>query len=716
MIKIIKKDKTLQNWDSNKIRQALNKASERVSSVKNKITLVQVEQVVKGVEKIVFIEYENKVLSGTELHDLVMRVLYNINHNVYSEYRAYRNYKERFQKSFANTYEFANKVVLSGDRENANKDSQLNSTKQALISEGIMKELMCNFELKPEWLEAHQDGYIHIHDLGSRFLKSHNCCLFDMANVLKGGFNLNNTRYSEPSGVQKAFDIASDIVLSASAQQYGGFSVPNIDDIFEPYAIKTYNKALNYFLDQDIEIEKAKKLAKNQTLREIEQGVQAFETKLNTVSNSLGQTPFVTVSFALNTSEWGREISKAILNMRIKGLGTNKVTAVFPKLIFLHRKEINGEIGTCNHDLKQLAIQCCRKRLYPDFLSIDNGFLKEMYDECRFAITPMGCRAFLGEFRCPETKELIFNGRANIGAVTLNVPLLALESKGNIKKFYELTDKYIKMVWDIHLDSYEKIGKSKASTNPLYYVEGGAWKTVNSNDDISSIVEGFTASLGFIGLEETCWALFNSSLEDNLEFGTKYTQYLWDKTVEAKKKYNKLFTLYSTPAESLIERFQNINRDKFGIIYGATHREYMSNSFHQHVTKKHIPPKKMSLEKPMFDISKGGRIVYCEYPYNIDDKILEQNINFAMENGLYFGTNIESCTCQDCGKQGEFDICPECGSANITSVDRCCGYLSFKKVNGDTRYNKAKQSEIKDRVVHAEGFSRGNEENEDKIC
>ena len=390
MIKVLKKDNSLQRWDSDKIRQAINKSSERVSNPSNKITLVEVEEVVASVEMVIKDSYVNKVVMVKELHDIVMSSLFNVNHDVYSEYRAYRNYKDRFQKSFANTYEFANKVVISGDRENANKDSQLNSTKQALIAEGIMKELMCNFELKPEWLQAHNEGWIHIHDLGSRFIKSHNCCLFDMGNVLQGGFSLNNTKYSEPSGVQKAFDIASDIVLSASAQQYGGFTIPNVDDVFQPYAEKTYDKSYKYFLSQGIDDEKSKQLAHNQTLREIEQGVQAFETKLNTVSNSLGQTPFITISFGLNTSKWGRYVSKNILETRMKGLGETKVTAVFPKLIFLHRNEINGTKNSPNYDLKKLSISCSKTRLYPDFLSIDNGYLKEAYDECGFAIAPMG--------------------------------------------------------------------------------------------------------------------------------------------------------------------------------------------------------------------------------------------------------------------------------------------------------------------------------------
>lgn len=394
MIKVIKKDGTRCDWNAEKIKGAISKSYERyVSGAKEQndkvipFTETDKERVIKKVENSL---KERDEVTVIELHELVMSALFEVNHKVYTEYRAYRNYKEKYSKSFANTYEFANKVVNYGDKENANKDSTLNSTKQALISEGIMKEFMSNFELKPEWIKAHNDGYIHIHDLGSRFINSHNCCLFDMENVLNNGFELNGIKYTEPGGVQSAFNVASDVVLSASAQQYGGFSVTNVDRIFKKYAIKTYNKALKYFLEQGIEEEKSKQLAENQTVREIEQGYQAFETKLNTVSNSLGQTPFVTISFGLDTDKWGQKISEIILKTRLQGLGEKKTTAVFPKLIFLHRDEICGHEGTPNYHLKKLGVECSSIMLYPDWLSIDCGYQKEVYEECGKTVTPMG--------------------------------------------------------------------------------------------------------------------------------------------------------------------------------------------------------------------------------------------------------------------------------------------------------------------------------------
>ena len=249
--------------------------------------------------------------------------------------------------------------------------------------------------------------------------------------------------------------------------------------------------------------------------------------------------------------------------------------------MYLHREEICGHEGTPNYDIKQLAVKCSSTRLYPDWLSIDEGYQAEIYEKTGgHAVSPMGCRAFLGDFKHPETGEYVIEGRANIGAVTINVPKFAIESKGDIDKFYELTDKYIDMVFMIHLDSYERIGKSKASTNPLFYCEGGCWTKLDYDEPIAKALEGFTASLGYIGYEEASWALFNSPLQDNVEFFTEYSQHLWDKCMEYKEKYGKLFTLYSTPAEGLIEKFQKINRKQYGVIKNVTDKAYMTNSFH----------------------------------------------------------------------------------------------------------------------------------------
>lgn len=598
-------------------------------------------------------------------------------------------------ENYRRARDFAYKVAHDGDKENANKDASLNSTKQALIAEGFMKDLMR--EVFPEaWMKAHEEGYIHIHDLGNRFLDSHNCNLFDMKSVLANGFELAGIQYKEPGGVQSAFAIAGDVVLSASAQQYGGFTISEVDKVFSTYAEKTHQKALGYYKKNIQDEEIAEQLAYETTLREIQQGYQGFETKLNTVSSALGQIPFVTISFGLGTGRWEQLIMKTILEARIEGLGKKGTTAVFPKLVFLHRKEIAEGV---NKEIKDLAIECSRKRLYPDFLSLDEGYLAEVYEESEKPVSPMGCRAYLSRFHHPETEEMIFEGRGNIGAVTLNLPLYALESK-DVTEFFEKIDAYADMVFAIHRETYRQVGQAKGGSNPLFYCEGGAWMSVGYDDYIAPVLEAFTASLGYIGLEEVCHALFGTGLEENIDFGVKVLEHLAMLVEKYKEEDKHLYALYATPAESLIERFQTLNRKRHGVVSGVTDKAYMSNSFHQHVTKKHVGAKKMLLEKPMFDISTGGRIQYCEYPFGVDKKTLRQHIDLAMSLGLYHGVNIESATCQECGERGEFHHCPTCGSDEVTSVNRCCGYLSFDKVKGKTRYNEGKRAEIRDRVDH----------------
>lgn len=420
---IIKKNGSIQEWKPEKIRGAILLANKRTKEEIDQKELERLSDIVKN-------NINKETVTIDELHELVMRVLRDEGYTqTFNQYASYRNYKKIFSKSFIEGYNDSKKIMESGDTENANKDSTLNSTKQVLIASGTMRTYMKKFVMRKEWIDAHDNGLIHIHDLAERFLNSHNCCLFRMDNVLRGGFELNGIKYSEPGGVQKAFDVAGDVVLSASAQQYGGFTVSYVDEVFSYYAEKTYNKAYKYFLDKEIEDAKefgyeisekiikakAKKRAEETTIREIEQGYQAFETKLNTINNSLAQTPFVTISFGLKTDKWAREISKVILKTRTKGLGQNKTTAVFPKLIFLYRSEINGDKNSPNYDIKKLAIKCSSLRLYPDYLSGDKGDQKEYYEECGRMVSAMGCRAYLGKFYHPQTGELIFEGRANIG-------------------------------------------------------------------------------------------------------------------------------------------------------------------------------------------------------------------------------------------------------------------------------------------------------------
>lgn len=680
MLKVMKKDGHIEVFDTKKIQEAILASARKILSNEEEYDMQQKALIIAN-EVARFLnstEDENAVIMTSKIHNVVLEILSKEWEVVGASYGMYRNYRKQMAKTFLKSYEESETVLHDGDKENANKDSDLNSTKQALIANNNMRGYMETFEMDKDWIEAHKQGWIHIHDLAERYLRQQNCCLFNMAGLLDGGFQLNGTVYAEPKHFDSAINVVGDVTLFASAQQYGGFTIPEIDTVLAKYAEKSYQSNLKFILDkfgditnEDI-METLEQTAYEMTVRELEQGFQGFETKLNTISNSLGQIPFVTITFGLDTTQWGREISKAILNVRIKGIGENKSTAVFPKLSFLHRKEINGSPESPNYDIKQLGIQCSRLRLYPDWLSLDSGNLAEVYERSNQVVSGMGCRAYLSPFWDEEGNE-IYTGRSNIGAVTLNLPKIGLEAKGDWNKFFDLVDKYSDIVFAIHEDYYTKISKTKGSSNPLYFCEGGAWTKVGYDEEVGKIYEASTASLGYIGIYETLKAM-DVPKEEYLKYGTKIVAYLKKLTEKATINYNHLYALYSTPAESLCYRFQKINRKDYGVIEDVTDREYITNSFHVPVWEDVSVPEKIAFEAPFHKLATGGRISYNEFVYGVDNSVLEQAINFAMENGMYYGVNVVAGTCNQCGYSGDFhDNCPKCGTHDITVVTRVCG-------------------------------------------
>lgn len=707
MLNVMKKDGHIEVFDTKKIQEAILASARKILSNEEEYDMQQKALIIAN-EVARFLnstEEENAVVMTSKIHNVVLEILSKEWEVVGASYGMYRNYRKQMAKTFLKSYEESETVLHDGDKENANKDSDLNSTKQALIANNNMRGYMETFEMDKDWIEAHKQGWIHIHDLAERYLRQQNCCLFNMAGLLDGGFQLNGTVYAEPKHFDSAINVVGDVTLFASAQQYGGFTIPEIDTVLAKYAEKSYQSNLKFILDKFGSItnenimETLEQTAYDMTVRELEQGFQGFETKLNTISNSLGQIPFVTITFGLDTTQWGREISKAILNVRIKGIGENKSTAVFPKLSFLHREEINGSPESPNYDIKQLGIQCSRLRLYPDWLSLDSGNLAEVYERSNQVVSGMGCRAYLSPFWDEQGNE-IYTGRSNIGAVTLNLPKIGLESKGDWNKFFDLIDKYSDIVFAIHEDYYTKISKTKGSSNPLYFCEGGAWTKVGYDEEVGKIYEASTASLGYIGIYETLKAM-DVPKEEYLKYGTKIVAYLKKLTEKATINYNHLYALYSTPAESLCYRFQKINRKDYGVIEDVTDREYITNSFHVPVWEDVSVPEKIAFEAPFHKLATGGRISYNEFVYGVDNSVLEQAINFAMEKGMYYGVNVVAGTCNQCGYSGDFhDNCPKCGTHDITVVTRVCGYLSFDQIHGDSRYNPGKQKEVKERVKH----------------
>ena len=708
-LQIIKKDGTLEPYNDEKIKTAIKKSADRTTKP---LTDTQIEKTIKLVET----EIKNlKKIPVQEMHEHVQSGLRSVRKDVYEEYSRYRNYKKENALILNELKAQADGLKYGSYRENANKNSDLIATKRALLSEMTMKKLVMNYELDSALSKAHNDGDIYIHDLGDRWSRTHNCCLFDMANLLRNkpekgyAFKLNNMEYHEPKSASTALAVMGDLILSASSNQYGGFSVVDVDKIVAPYADKSYNSHLAYFSEKlgagNDKYKLAKELAKEQTLNELRQGYQSIEYKLNSLSNALGQTPFVTFTFGFDTSFWGREFTKAILNTRLE---TDNV--VFPKLVMYCRKEINTNPDSPNYDLFVLANKCSRHRLYPDYLSFDSGFLAETYERSGKCLGPMGCRSFLSFYKNPITNEEIYTGRGNVSVVSVHLVKYALESKGNWDKFYELLDKNTKLAIDANQWYHGEVSKLKGSSNPLFWVEGGAWMSVGMDESVAPIVKGFTASIGFVGMNQALRAMGvdTSDHESSQKIAISILERMNAQINKRKDEDGILYSLYATPAESLCYTFNNIIRDQYGIISGVSDKDYQTNSFHIDVWDHISAPEKISYEAPFHQSAQGGHIGYVELPYGVSTSSLESIIRYAMDNGMYFGINVVSAVCCNCNEHGDFiDECPNCKSKDINIITRVCGYLAVLKRNGEYRQNPGKIAETMQRVDHS-GFGNNN--------
>ena len=472
-----------------------------------------------------------------------------------------------------------------------------------------------------------------------------------------------------------------------------GFTVPEIDTILAPYVKKTWVNYYNY-MDGGTDFP-ADTFADKMTWRDLVQGIESIEHSLHMVNNT-----FITFTFGLDTSKFGQMVSKAILEVRRKGLGTTGIPAVFPKLVFLYTDKLHGE-GMENEYIFSEAIQTSSKCMYPDYLSLDEGYLGEVYHRTGKAISPMGCRAFLSEYK-NEEGESVFIGRGNCGAVTLNLPRFALKAEGDLDKFFKLIDDNFQKAMKVHLFTYNRMKKVKAKTNPLFFVHGGCHIQLDYEDTIEKAIDTFTWSIGYIGLDETVKALTGQQLHENHGLGVHILEHIDKLIQEAKEETGLRLAMYSTPAESLCYKFLEHDKEEFGVIEGVTDKAYYTNSFHMDVNAKLDVDQKMQLELPMFNIATGGRIVYNEYPHTKNKKAIMDCVRYAMSLGLYYGINLQLDTCLGCGHQDEIEgACPKCGSTNILSINRICGYLGYTSTEtGDNAVNKGKYDEIVRRVDH----------------
>ena len=675
-VQVVKRDGTVTPFYSYKINLVLN-------------ALNADEQTSQSVYVTLLDALLNQTTVTTKkIADLFVQGLVNANHEELA--KVYRDYRQHDEEAFAEATNPQNKLEQLFDRnsriihENANKDSHVFNTQRDLEA-GVVSRALGLRMLPGIVAKAHLRGDIHWHDLDySPVTPETNCCLIDFDEMFKHGFKIGNAWVSSPRSIQTATAQMSQIIANVASLQYGGCSANRIDQLLEPYAKLNYEKHMKD-AEEWIVPEKREEFASEKTKKDIYDAMQALEYEINTLYSSQGQTPFTTINFGLGTSWIAREIQKAILKIRIKGLGKEHRTAIFPKLTFTIKRGLNLDPEDPNYDIKQLALECSTKRMYPDLLMYDK--IKELTGSFK---TPMGCRSFLQGWTDPETGKEVNSGRMNLGVVTVNLPRIALEAHGDKQLFWEIFQEKMN-ICKIALDyRIKRTKEAKPENAPLLYMYGAFGKRLKKTDSVDEVFKNSraTVSLGYIGLYEVCTTFYGSNWEHNKEahdFAIAITKAMHDLCAEWEKEEGYHFSLYSTPAESLTDTFCQDDLKKFGRVEDVTDKEYYTNSFHYDVRKHPTPFEKLSFEEAFPKYAAGGFIHYCEYPnLRQNPKALEAVWDWAYDHVGYLGTNTSIDQCFKCGFKGEFEAtargfkCPQCGNhdpATCDVVKRTCGYL-----------------------------------------
>lgn len=606
--------------------------------------------------------------------------------------KSYENYRKEDEQEWLKQTDTKQRLkrMVSGDptivNENANKDSEVFSTQRDLTAGTVGKTV--GLTMMPQHIaKAHLRGDIHWHDLDYTPLSPmSNCCLIDFKEMLTNGFKIGNAFMESPNSIGVATSQVAQIITNVASSQYGGCSFDRADQVLAPFAQKNYEKHLkdaHELIDDD---EKADEFAKKRTKKDIYDAMQSLEYEINTMFSSQGQTPFTSLGFGLGTSWIEREIQKDILRIRIAGLGKEHRTAIFPKLLFTLKKGLNLHPGDPNYDVKQLAVQCSTKRMYPDILNYDKIVEITGSFKC-----PMGCRSFLQGWKDENGKE-VNSGRMNLGVVTVNLPRIAMESHGDMDLFWKIFNIRMQTCHEALEFKAHRVTEAEPVNAPILYQFGAFGKRLKEDGNVNELFKNgrATISLGYIGLYEVGTVFFGPNWEHNKE--------AHDFTIEIVKKMHDLcakwekqdpnhyhYSLYSTPSESLTDRFCRLDIEKFGKVKDITDKEYYTNSFHYDVRKHPTPFEKLEFEKDYPQYAAGGFIHYCEYPnLKQNPAALEAVWDWAYDKVGYLGTNTPIDKCYKCGFAGEFKAtakgfqCPVCGNHDPKTCDcvkRTCGYL-----------------------------------------
>lgn len=705
---IIKRNGNLDNFDAKKIENAIIKTIEQVgdSSAENYITAKTVSKLIEDK-----IKNTDKTFSIYDIENMVFDMLCDLDKELlakcYTEYKAVQAFKRQTNTTDESILSLLNRTNEDVMKENSNKDAVLASTQRDLVAGETSKDLARRKLLPAHIVKAHDDGVLHYHDMDYAMQKIFNCCLVNIKDMLDNGTVINGKMVESPKSFQTACTILTQIIAQISSGQYGGQSV-NIKHLGK-YLAKSKNKyydMLKNVMSDEAELNKA---VDELTKKELKAGVQTIQYQINTLMTTNGQAPFVTLFLEIEEGhEYEQEIAdiiREILIQRIQGIKNEKgvyVTPSFPKLVYV-LDEHNAYEGRKYYDITKIAAKCTAKRLYPDYISAKR--MRQIYEGNVFS--PMGCRSFLSPWT-DENGNYKFEGRFNMGVVSLNLPQMGIIAKGDEEAFWELFDKRLQLCKEALMCRYELLKGTVSDVSPMHWQYGGIARLAKGETIDKLLVNGYaTISLGYIGLYELTKLMTGEShtTEVGTEFAIKVMEKLKSATQQWKAETGLGFGLYGTPAESLCYRFARLDKARYGEIEDITDKEYYTNSYHVDVREEIDAFSKLRFESQFQPISTGGCISYVEIPnMNKNVEALEQMITFIYENIQYAEFNTKSDYCHECGFDQEIKInddlqweCPQCGNKDESKMNvtrRTCGYL------GDNFWNKGKTNEIKQRVCH----------------
>ena len=706
MPQVIKRNGKKVDFDREKIVIAIEKAMHSSSGV---YVENQALEIAKEIEALA----NNKELP-LSIYDIESEVYYRLIQNdnpatarAYESYKSVQQYKREQNTTDEGILGLLNETNEDLMDENSNKNAIIASTQRDLIAGEVSKDIAKRKMIPADLVEAHESGAIHIHDMDYFIQPIFNCCLVNMKDMLDNGTVVNGKMIETPKSFQVACNVMTQIIAQIASNQYGGQSI-NISCLGK-YLRRSYEKNLNLALDTLGDIELAEKMADKMTRKDLESGIQTIQYQINTLMTSNGQAPFVTLFMWLeDNDQYVDEVAmiiEEILKQRIQGIKNDAgvyVTPAFPKLIYvLDENNINKD--SKYYYLTSLAIRCTAKRMYPDYISAKK--MRANYEGNVFS--PMGCRAFLPPYK-DEKGNYKFEGRFNMGACSINLPQIGILAGGDEEKFFEILEKRLDLVKRVGLLRYEHLKKVSSDSSPIHWQHGAIARLGKHQSIAPLLLNGYsTVSLGYIGIYEA--TILTKGVSHTDKKGYAFAMRIMDALNDAVKRwtaeYGIKFTLYATPAESLTQRFANIDKERFGIIENVTDKGYYINSFHVDVREEISAFEKFAFEAKFQDKSTGGCISYVEIPnmgHNLE--ALETIVRFIYDNIQYAEFNTKSDYCSECGFDGEIKLndegqweCPQCHNKDkdtLTVVRRTCGYL------GENFWTEGRTKEIKDRVLH----------------